>query len=484
MDEPAAILARWKADPVAFVRENFLVEPDAWQVDALHDYAGHQRLAWKACKGPGKTATLSWCAWHFLALYPDSKIAATSISGDNLADGLWTEMALWQSKSPFLSKRFEWAKTRITCREDPETWWMAARSWSRSADSNQQANTLAGLHAENIMFIIDEAGGVPDGVMSAAEAALATIGGTKRLLIAGNPTDVAGPLYRACTTERELWQLIEITADPDDPKRTPRVSIEWARQQIAKYGKDNPWVLVNVFGKFPPSGLNTLLGPDEVNAAMGKHLSVDIYGDQAKVLGVDVARFGDDKTVIFPRQGRASFTPVEMRNARTRDIVARVAQAFDKWQADIIFVDDTGGYGIGVIDGLTDAGYPVVPVNFSSRALDPRYVNKRAEIYFLLAEWVKSGGVLPTNVELTGELTTPKYWFHKNQFQIEDKDDIKKLLGRSPDLADALALTFAQPVLPRPRDDYGRSMSESHRVLVDFDPMSERSSTGAVEWNA
>ena len=89
--------------------------------------------------------------------------------------------------------------------------------------------------------------------MAAAEAGLATdLTGKKcKILMAGNPTHLEGPLYRASTSERDLWYLREITADPDDPMRTPRVSIQWAREKIAKYGKDNPWVLVNVFGKFP-----------------------------------------------------------------------------------------------------------------------------------------------------------------------------------------------------------------------------------------
>ena len=98
--------------------------------------------------------------------------------------------------------------------------------------------------------------------MATAEAALAScVEG--HIVQAGNPTHLEGPLYRACTSERRLWHLTEITGDPDDPRRATRISAQWAREQIEKYGRDNPWVLVNVFGRFPPSSLDTLIGPDE-----------------------------------------------------------------------------------------------------------------------------------------------------------------------------------------------------------------------------
>jgi hypothetical protein len=235
--------------------------------------------------------------------------------------------------------------------------------------------------------------------MAAAEAGLAS-GIECHIVQAGNPTNLEGPLYRACTSERHLWALVEITGDPDDPRRSPRVSLQWAREQIEKYGRDNPWVLVNVFGKFPPSSINALLGPDDVSASTQRHLREDQYEWAQKRLGVDVARFGDDRTVIFPRQGLASFKPIEMRNARTTDIAARVALAKSRWGSEVEFVDDTGGWGAGVIDNLLLGGISPIPVNFSGKATDPRYFNKRSEMYFLAAEWVKKGGAPRPSVRL------------------------------------------------------------------------------------
>ncbi len=402
------VLQGW-LDPIRFVREHFQVEPDAWQLDALGAFNVSPRMALKACKGPGKTALLAWLCWYFLFTRPHPNIAATSITKDNLSDNLWKEMAKWRQRSPVLLELFEWTKTRIFAKEFPETWWMSARPWSRSADSSQQADALAGLHADYIMFVLDEAGGIPDAVMASAEAVLSScIEG--HLVMAGNPTHLEGPLYRACTKERRLWWVIEITSDPDSPKRTPRVSIEWARQQIEKYGRDNPWVLVNVFGQFPPASLNVLIGADEVAAAMKRYYREYEIGGAPKILGVDVARFGDDASVIFPRQGIQAFRPIQHRNIGSLQGAGAVARKWADWDADAVFIDNTGGFGAGWIDQLNQLGRAPIGVCFSERASRAeRYANKRAEMAFEAVEWIKRGGALPDSAELAAALTQTTY---------------------------------------------------------------------------
>jgi phage terminase large subunit len=134
----------WRENPVAFVRENFGVEPDPKQTEALLKFARAQRLCLKACKGVGKTCVEAWCVWLFASTRPHANIAVISISGDNLQDGLWKELAKWHAKSPFLKKEFEVQKTRIVHKQHPNTWWISARQWSKSANAEQQANALAG----------------------------------------------------------------------------------------------------------------------------------------------------------------------------------------------------------------------------------------------------------------------------------------------------------------------------------------------------
>jgi len=489
MTKAASAMRYYREAPdgaVRFVREVLHAEPDDWHIESLIAYQSKKpRTVMKACKGPGKTAGLAFMGWHFLSCFPDSNAAATSISKDNLQDGLWKEMAKWQAKSPFLQQTFQWTKTRIVSKERPAHWWMSARTWAKSADAQQQANTLAGLHADYMLFLLDETGAIPEAIMATAEAVLAS-GKTCRIVQAGNPTNLEGPLYRACTMDRALWNVIEVTGDPDDPKRSKRVSQEWARQQIEKYGRDSPWVQVNVFGNFPASSLNTLLGPEEVMAAMKRHLRPDEFNWAQKRIGVDVARFGDDRTVIFARQGLASFDPIVMNGVRTTAIAARVANGAVKFQGSdrdqpVILVDDTGHWGHGVIDNLHAAGYSPIGLQYHGPAIDPRYRNKRAEMWIQMAEWVKGGGALSPNFpELVGELTTPTYTFVNGKFMLEPKEQVKERLGRSPDLADALANTFALPEMP----GGVKVRQQSTRQSMDFDPYEDLPRQTAIkDWD-
>ena len=276
---------------------------------------------------------------------------------------------------------------------------------------------------------------------------------------------------RLTEVRREMHCLSAII----QPRRTPRVSIEWANQQIEKYGRDNPWVLINVFGEFPPTSLNSLIGYEEVMAAMNRKISKEDYTYSQKRLGIDVARFGDDSTIIFPRQGLMAFKYVEMKNARTNDIAARVLLAKAKWGSEVEYVDGTGGFGGGVIDIMMQRGQTPQEVHFSSKASDPRYYNKRAEMWFRMADWIKRGGALPYDEDLIKELCAPEYFFKDSKIILQSKDQIKEDLGFSPDKADALALTFADVDMPTMSGEFGllyRNESQaSQKAASDYDPL-------------
>lgn len=450
------------------VRELFQVTPDPWQDEVLKAFPHQQRIAMKASKGPGKSCLEAWLAWNFLLTRPFPKIAATSISGDNLRDGLWAEMAKWRDKSPLLKKMFTWQKERIFANEHPETWWMAARSWSKSADPNSLGNTLAGLHADYIMFLLDESGGMPEAIMASAEAALSScVEG--HIIQAGNPTHLEGPLYRACTIDRHLWHVVEITSDPDNPLRSPRVKETWAREQIAKYGRDNPWVLVNVFGQFPPSSFNALIGPEEIQASVMKRYREPDYDSHPRILGVDVARFGDDSSIIFPRQGLQAFTPLQFRSLDGNEGAEHTVRKWNSWEVDACFIDNTGGFGASWIDNLIRLGKDPIGIHFSQKATNPQYANKRAEMAFELVNWIKRGGCIPDILELTQALTQTTYSFKGEQLLLEPKEDVKAKLGHSPDHMDALMLTFALPVEKQQRDPFNINKG-SHKF--EYNPFS------------
>jgi hypothetical protein len=452
------------------VRELFHAEPDPWQAEGLSVFPHQERIAVKSAKGPGKTTLLSWLMWNFALTRPFPKIGATSISEDNLDDNLWPELAKWQAVSPLLMQQFQWSKTRIVYKEAPANWFMAARTWPRTADPSRQADTLAGLHADYSMFALDESGGIPQAVMTTAEASLAS-GIENKVVQTGNPTMLEGPLFRACNEDRKHWYVIEITGDPDNPKRSTRIKLEFARQQIASWGRDNPWVKVNILGEFPPASLNALLGYEEVRAAMHRHLTKDRYTWAQKRLGVDVARFGDDRTVLIPRQGRAVFRPKIMRHSRgsapSVEIATAVIRAKVHWGSEQEFIDATGGWAAGASDVLLDSGYPIYDVQFSGKPQDPRYENRRAELWFAMADAIKGGAALPMMLESIPEFTSPTYMFRKGKFVLEDKALIKARLGYSPDIADALATTYALPEMPAALVSQRQS---SGRAKVQTDP--------------
>jgi phage terminase large subunit len=467
--DPAVVkkLRTWRKSPLAFVRDNFFAGeysrepdgskagPDAWQVDVLEAAATARRGALKASKGVGKSTILAWIIWWFLATRLHPNIVATSISEDNLSDCLWKELAKWQKRSPWLQKMFTWSATKISCNEHPETWWCSARTWPKTADKNRQSDTLAGVHADAVLFVLDESGGIPDAVMATAEAGLANAdreaGREAMIWQAGNPTQTEGPLYRACERERPLWFIYEISGAPNDPKRAPRVSKQWAQEQIDKYGVDNPWVLVNVFGKFPPSQSDKLIGLEECVEASRRTITGPEYLEEPKVLGIDVARFGDDRTVFAPRQGRALFQLAVFRNLSTMDVVGQAAMAIEKFKPDAVFID-VGGIGAGVVDRLKQLGHNVVGIDSGSGALLKETHNRRADMWWTLSQWVKgsAGGCIPNDSELIAELCAPKYSFTPaNKILVESKKDMKKRGIPSPDKADAVGLTFAAPVVPK-----------------------------------
>lgn len=471
-------LREWRLDPVQFVRDNFKAEPDHWQKRALIAHASNDpkmaRIALKACAGPGKSTVMVWCGWNFLSCYGDHdehpKGAVMSITGDNLTDNMWAEFSKWQGRSEFLMSQFTHTSEKIFLNRYPKTWFISARSFPKTANADEQGRTLSGLHSKYIWYGIDESGDISSNVLNAAEQGLSTGPIFGKIMQAGNPTSHTGMLYDVCTNMRERWEIITITGDPDDPERSARIDIEWAREQIKQHGRENPWVMAYILGLFPPGGINALLGPDEVELAMSRHLTIDQYEYSQKRLGVDVARFGDDETVLFPRQGLLAHNCVTMKGARTDEIAARVMLAKKNWEHEIDLVDGTGGWGAGVIDSLIQAGRSPYEINFSSKAADSQYANRRAEMWFEMAKWIKGRGVLPKDRRLLKELVSPTYSLVGGKFQLEPKEQIKKRLGFSPDRADALALTFAIPEAPKSYVHPAIKDGGRHRAITEYDP--------------
>lgn len=460
-EQSPRILKTWREMPRTFVIDNFDVILDLWQEEALENYMIYERIGVVASKGPGKTAFLSWVGLHFLTLYFETKLAALSITKDHLKDNLWSELLKWRSRSEVLKKSISEGNEKIEVYGKEGIAFISARSFPKGADEAQMQSSLAGLHADNVGFLIDEAGSMPDTIFVTADAALANsdkgnlytgkFPKRARLMVVANPERPSGLIYRAFTGDPKvahMWKIMNITSDPDSPKRTTRVTKEWAQQTIDLFGRDHPYTKINVFGEYPDSTTDMLLSEKEIDEAMARSYKPEDYNYRQQRLGVDVARGGSDSTILIRRQGLQAFpTTIVPSTENGFQVGARVLAAHSATGVRRAYIDATGGYGSSVIDFLkTEQTMDVVPVVYNANATKPeQYANKRTEMWVKLRDWVRAGGALPKDEYLKKDLLTPILYFNGTKFKLEAKEDIRKRLGRSPDRGDALAQTFADP---------------------------------------
>jgi len=472
----------WKelrADCRLFARKVLQVEGDKWQdmfwgaLSGPHiDPTAKRQLALKACKGPGKTFAEGVGGWWWMFTRWHARGVAMSITADNLRDNLWTEFAHLQQRSPLLSQFFSHKGERIECKEYPKDWWLSARSFPQNADKTQQANTLAGLHGRHPIVLCDEAGDYPDGVVVAAEAILASLVDGKppdgRIIIAGNPTSTEGPLYRVTKKDRSRWWVYEITSDPRDPNRTPRVDQAWVNEQIDAWGYDSDFVKVNILGQFPSQQANKLIGPDQALEASMRKID-DSFMFEAKIYGIDVARYGDNASVLMKRQGNMTWKPRIWREINHMVLADQIAAEYEADRPAAVFIDK-GPIGVGMIDRLAQLGVPTIAIDFGGTPMDEKFKDRRSEMYWKMSQWLKNGGVIPDDAGLRSELAAPNFsWTATSRitkFKLESKEEMRKRGVSSPDMADALALTFAAPVVAPPRgrdvEHFGASEPRQH----------------------
>lgn len=229
---------------------------------------------------------------------------------------------------------------------------------------------------------------------------------------------------------------------------------------------------------FSASADNTLITIDVASAAAKKVFVEADIAHAPKIIGVDVARFGDDRSVIQRRQGLAAHDPIVFQGLDNMALVGRITGLINEWHPDAIFID--AGRGEGVIDRLRQLGHTIIEVNFGGKPGDDSYVNKRSEMWDLMSKWFVDGGGIPNNADLKTDLCVPTYKFDgANRFQLESKDDIRKRGMRSPDLGDALAITFAFPVATRNTTPYRRRPEPVYNPFSDLDRITERSNADA-----
>jgi hypothetical protein len=417
--------------------------PDEWQREVLEEIglairSGNTKAFQAAVAsghGIGKGALSAWIIIWAMATRPHLNGVVTANTKVQLETKTWRELAVWHKRC-LVRDWFEWTATKFYHVDHPETWFTAAIPWS---EKNPEA--FAGQHSEHVLIIYDEASAIPDTIWEVSEGAMTTPGAMRFAF--GNPTRNTGR-FRECFGKFKhrwlLWQIDSRSCRMTDKRKLD----EW----IEDYGEDSDFVKVRVRGEFPSASSMQFISNDIVE--MARERETRSYPHEPLIIGVDVARFGDDQSVICFRRGRDARTIPwkKYRGLDTMQLAARVTEAVADFQPTAVFVDG-GGVGGGVVDRLRSLHTSVIEVNFGSKAADPRYNNKRAEMWGRMKEWL-TGGVIPKDRDLHDDLIGVEYGYTiTNQIQLEKKDDMKKRGLASPDFGDALALTFAYPVAPK-----------------------------------
>lgn len=440
-------VAQFVDNPLGFVRFSFdwgagdlegETGPDDWQADILRligdktlTVSEALRIAVASGHGIGKTALIAWIILWFISTRPKCAGVVTANTRNQLVQKTWRELNLWRGRA-IHGHWFEWSATKICYRGEPDTWFISAVPWS---EHNSEA--FAGLHAEHVLVVFDEGSAVADTIWEVAEGAMTTPGAL--WVVFGNPTRHSGRFRECFARFRHRWHTRQI-----DSRTAKMANQKQIQQWVDDYGEDSDFVKVRVRGEFPSASSTQFIGVDTVDAAV---LRRDNVIDSPRVMGVDVARFGDDQSVILLRTGNTVSLIRRYRGLPIDQFAGHVAQAINEFKPDAVFVDGIG-VGGGVVDILRGNKFKVDDVVSSASPLDGRkYANLRAEMWGNMREWLTKYGCLPDDRELRDDLIALEYGFNNaGAIQLEKKEDVKARGYASPDVADALAMTFARPV--------------------------------------
>lgn len=455
--EMARDIAEYGDDPQGFMRYAYKwgegdleksAGPRVWQSNINNAIGAHLKnpdtqfmplfIAVASGHGIGKSAEIGMLVNWAASTCRESKVVITAGTGTQLATKTVPEVQKWFRRScnsfwwdiNATSIRFKSEKLQANWRSDFITW------------SEHNTEPFAGLHnlRKRILVVFDEASAIADKVWEVTEGAM-TDEETEIIWIAfGNPTKNKGRFRECFGKFAHRWKTFQI--DSRTVEGTNKAQLD---KWVADYGEDSDFVRIRVRGEFPRAGSSQFI-PSDIVAACRKY-KAEGYQNLPKILSVDVARYGDDQTVIGTRQGRKAKILAKYRGLGTVEVAERTLEFVRSEKPDATIVDGIG-VGAGVVDqlryrGLKDGLYEYAP---NGNARDPQmYFNRRSELWGLMRDWLQAGAEIPDDPELADQLCGLEYGHsNKSQIQIESKDDLKardSVLG-SPDCADMLAMTF------------------------------------------
>jgi phage terminase large subunit len=481
---------KYRDDPVGFAREVLGVTAWTRQSELLEAAALHDRVCTRSGHKVGKSLACVVLALWWVCTRARGRVILTAPTFHQVKDILWRELRAWYPKvkgalgGPDLPK-------------DPGTGLDLPGGRQIVGISVSQPENLAGISGPELLFIVDEGSGFPDELF---EVIRGNSAGGSKIIAMGNPTRTVGWFFEAFRVgksggtydlrpandngvPRHRWRLLHISSEEaaryqaaNDNGVPGLATAQWIDEMRDHCGPDHEEsaeYLVRVRGDFPSEATDAVIGFRLVREAQERwDPEVPAYGELA--LGVDVARFGDDETIIQPVRGTFSWEPTAVTGDgnEVADEVVRVALSLRQKPLERVRVNVDGiGVGASVVDALrrhteVQAGrIYVVDVNVGEKAdAEEDYVNLRSQVWFGLRDWLRDGGALPPDEQLTSELLAPTYTFDsRNRKKVMRKEDIRKLLKRSPDRADALGLA----VYRGRRTEYGYEAVRDKRKVDD-----------------
>jgi hypothetical protein len=448
--------------------------PDKWACDYLvelgalvksRNFDGHHaveaiRMATASGHGIGKSAMTSWLVAWLMSCHPYANGVVTANTSPQLATKTWSEISKWMGKC-ITRHWFDVTTGRgsmaMKHKIYPDSW----KTVALTCDEHN-SESFAGLHSAGgtPFYLFDEASAVPDKIFEVAEGALTD--GSPCFFLFGNPTRNSGAFYQCFNGKnKHRWHTRQI--DSRDVEITNKTQLA---QWELDHGKDSDFFKVRVRGMFPSMSAKQFISVADADAALGKHLKDEQYNFAPTILTCDPAWEGDDELVIGKRQGLAfSILSVIGKNDNDIEIANILARLEDEHKADMVCVDM--GYGTGILSAGHTMGRDWLQVNFGAGSNDPGCLNKRAEMWNAMKQWLKAGGAIPDDKVLYNDLIGPETVPRMDgKIQLESKSDMKKRGVPSPGRGDALALSFAYPATKKSH----RSQSTRQQAL-DYDPM-------------
>lgn len=474
IDEDIDEVLQYQHDPLGYVESAFpwgekgsALErnpgPRKWQRDVLGDIGEHLRdpakrntpllIARASGHGIGKSALIGMISQWGLSTCPNTRVVVTANTDGQLKTKTMPEIGKWFR----MAANAHWWRPTATAvysadQDAEKSWRLDATPWS---ENNTEA--FAGLHNQGsrIIMIMDEASAISDKVWEVAEGVLTDEDTEIIWIVFGNPTRNTGRFRECFRKYRHLWRHAQI-----DSRTVEGTNKETLQKQVETYGEDSDFVKVRIRGMFPAMSAKQFISTTDVDAARGRHLRPEQYDFAPKILTCDPAWQGDDMLEIGLRQGlHFRILATIPKNDNDLQVATILARFEDEEGADAVFID--AGYGTGIYSAGKSWGRNWQLVWFGGESANPACVNKRAEIWLAMRDWLKAGGAIPDEDGIYQDLIGPETVGRADgKIQLESKADMKARGLPSPGKADALAISFAYPVatqsraIAKPRRDY------------------------------